>query len=35
MIQRKQFENINELPEALSPYISARTLTRICGMSER
>ena len=34
MIQRKQFENISELLEALSPYISARALARICGMSE-
>lgn len=34
MIQRKEFENISELLEALSPYISARALARICGMSE-
>ena len=34
MIQRKQFENISELLEALSPYISARAPARICGMSE-
>lgn len=34
MIQRKQFESINALLEALSPYISARALARICNMSE-
>lgn len=34
MIKRKQFESINELLEALSPYISARALARICGISE-
>ncbi|MBQ6652290.1 MAG: hypothetical protein IJM81_02685 [Prevotella sp.] len=34
MIQRKQFESISELLEALSPYISARALARICDMSE-
>lgn len=34
MIQKKQFENISELLEALSPYISARALARICDMSE-
>ena len=30
----REFENISELLEALSPYISARALARIVGMSE-
>ena len=34
MEQKHQFNNIGELLEALSPYISARALARICGMSE-
>ena len=29
-----QFNTVGELLEALSPYISARALARICGMSE-
>lgn len=29
-----QFENINDLLKALSPYISARALARICGINE-
>lgn len=28
------FNTVGELLEALSPYISARALARICGMSE-
>jgi hypothetical protein len=31
---KREFETIGELLEALSPYISARALARICGMSE-
>ena len=34
MEQKHQFNNIGELLEALSPYISARALARICDMSE-
>ena len=34
MEQKHRFNNIGELLEALSPYISARALARICGMSE-
>ena len=34
MEQKHQFNNIGELLKALSPYISARALARICGMSE-
>ena len=30
----RTFDTIGELLEALSPYISARALARICGMSE-
>lgn len=30
----RQFNTVGELLEALSPYISARALARICGMSE-
>ena len=29
-----EFNTVGELLEALSPYISARALARICGMSE-
>jgi len=32
--QAHQFDTLGELLEALSPYISARALARICGMSE-
>ena len=31
---RNEFQNLTELLEALSPYISARALARICDMSE-
>lgn len=34
MEANKQFNTISELLEALSPYISARALARIVGMSE-
>ena len=34
MQQRREFDTIGELPDALSPYISARALARICDMSE-
>ena len=34
MEQKHQFNKIGELLEALSPYISARALARICDMSE-
>ena len=34
MEQKHQLNNIGELLEALSPYISARALARICDMSE-
>lgn len=34
MGQKHQFDTIGEFLEALSPYISARALARICGMSE-
>lgn len=34
MEQKHQFNNIGELLDALSPYISARALARICDMSE-
>jgi len=34
MEDNKQFNNLGELLEALSPYISARALARICDMSE-
>lgn len=33
-MQPKEFENISDLLEALAPYISARALARIVGMSE-
>jgi signal recognition particle GTPase len=31
---KREFNNISELLEALSPYISARALARIVGMGE-
>ena len=31
---KHEFDTIGELLEALSPYISARALARICDMSE-
>lgn len=31
---KKEFDNIGDLLNTLSPYISARALARICGMSE-
>ncbi|MBQ7422714.1 MAG: hypothetical protein IJV27_11335 [Prevotella sp.] len=34
MTEKKEFETIAELLAALSPYISARALARICGMNE-
>lgn len=34
MTNEKQFDTVGELLEALSPYISARALARIVGMSE-
>ena len=34
MEDNKQFNNLGELLKALSPYISARALARICDMSE-
>ncbi len=34
MSQCREFNTIGELLEALSPYISARALARICDMSE-
>ena len=33
-MKRNEFQNVAELLEALSPYISARALARICDMSE-
>lgn len=33
-MEHRDFHTIAELLEALSPYISARALARICGMSE-
>lgn len=33
-MEKKEFETVEELLEALSLYISARALARICGMSE-
>lgn len=33
-MNKQEFETVGELLEALSPYISARALARICGMSE-
>ena len=34
MSQCREFSTVGEMLEALSPYISARALARICGMSE-
>lgn len=34
METKHQYKTLDELLEALSPYISARALARICGMSE-
>ncbi len=31
---KNEFETVPQLLEALAPYISARALARICGMSE-
>ena len=33
-MEKHEFDTIGELLEALSPYISARALARICDMSE-
>ena len=33
-MEKREFNNVAELLDALSPYISARALARICGMSE-
>lgn len=33
-MDRREFSTVGELLEALSPYISARALARICDMSE-
>ena len=33
-MKRNEFQNVAELLEALSPYISARALARICDMSD-
>lgn len=33
-MKRNEFQNVAGLLEALSPYISARALARICDMSE-
>ena len=30
----REFDNVAEMLEALSPYISARALARICGINE-
>lgn len=34
MMELRDFNTLGELLEALSPYISARALARICDMSE-
>lgn len=34
MEPKHEFDTVAELLEALAPYISARALARICGMSE-
>ena len=34
MEPNREFDTVAELLEALAPYISARALARICGMSE-
>lgn len=31
---KREFQTVAEMLEALSPYISARALARICNMSE-
>lgn len=31
---KHEFQTVDEMLKALSPYISARALARICGMSE-
>ncbi len=33
-MEKREFDDIGELISALSPYISARALARICGISE-
>jgi hypothetical protein len=33
-MNKREFDNISELLDALVPYISARALARICNMSE-
>lgn len=33
-MNKKEFQKIDDLLNELSPYISARALARICGMSE-
>lgn len=33
-MSKREFDSLTELLEALSPYISARALARIVGMSE-
>lgn len=33
-MERREFNTVGEMLEALSPYISARALARIVGMSE-
>ena len=33
-MEKRDFDNIEELLNTLSPYISARALARICDMSE-
>ena len=34
MEPNREFDTVAELLEALAPYISARALARICGMSD-
>ena len=34
MEPNREFDTVAELLDALAPYISARALARICGMSE-
>jgi len=34
MTEQREFDTVAELLDALAPYISARALARICGMSE-
>lgn len=33
-MEKREFNTVSEMLEALSPYISARALARICDMSE-